>query len=353
MSLDPTFVLFSTSDGQCLNVNRYYLQIFNKFYRDLLKLHADVLDQLIFIHESLSLDDLQRLVKDIHTKHEDCETYRLKQHRKCDSSFNKTVKEIVVEQSNVKEHKKDNESLNERNNELIENHSALKTSLKCPYCPKSDKNKEWKADNLFAHLHIKHCKELETTYSISFETFMTKLRRSVSNRCALGCVIDIKACNLVEHYKWKHIEDPVVCDNCGQSFQNKLKLNCHSRVAHGPSVVCQICSKVCGNLFKLKFHTRNVHCEKNVSCTYQNCTMSFADKMQRKKHITLAHEKVKPFRCDVCGISMSKFTNLREHRGKVHKIEKYSSIKHYREIISSGKHPFIEKDSPLANAIFI
>ena len=79
MSFDPnTFVLFSTSDGQCLNVNRYFLRIFNEFYRDQLRLHADVLDKLIFIHENLSIEDLQSLVQDIHTKHEDCETSEIR-----------------------------------------------------------------------------------------------------------------------------------------------------------------------------------------------------------------------------------------------------------------------------------
>ena len=102
--------------------------------------------------------------------------------------------------------------------------------------------------------------------------------------------------------------------------------------------------------FKMKAHKRNVHSGKEVLCTYQNCTMAFQTNMDRKKHIKVVHEKLKPFRCDVCGVGMADFSNLKDHRSKVHKIEKYSSIHHYREIISSGKHPFIEINSPLAEA---
>ena len=378
LPFDPTFVIFSTFDGQRLEVNRYFLQIFNGFYKDILKDYNDILEPLIFFHEEMSFNDLKKLALEINTRHDscveqmdmneevkekveenktknetDCGKVKLDLGRKCEDSFDKTA--LKTEEQNTELSKIDCEGSTASKNETNENSRnsiALNFILKCPYCSESERNTEWTSDKLFAHLHTKHYKELESNISISLDTLMAKLRRSVSNRCALGCRRDFKA-YLVEHYKIKHVEDPRICDHCGQSFQNKGTLKFHIRAAHGPSVVCDTCNKVCGNLVKLKVHKRYIHSGKKVLCTYQDCTMAFPNKMDRKKHIKVIHEKQKPFRCDVCGVSMSSFSNIKDHRSKVHKMEKYSSIHYYREIISSGKHPFIDKDSPLAQAVYI
>ena len=71
MIRDHTFVEFSTFNGQSLKVNRYFLQIFNGFYRDILKAHTDV-DALIFYHEDMSLRDLEKFAVEINSKHENC-----------------------------------------------------------------------------------------------------------------------------------------------------------------------------------------------------------------------------------------------------------------------------------------
>ena len=340
MSCDYTYVRFSNCDGHTLNVNRYYLEIFNEFYKDLLVSHGDVLHQLIFIHEDLSRTELQSLVQDIQTKHDYCERRMLQ----CEKEVDELIIETCVEQTSEGIKGSSDETLYERKNDIAENHRTLELNLKCPYCADSDKDREWTADNLIAHLYTKHNRELKTNFSVSFNTFLKKLRKSVSNSCALGCGKFKDATHLVEHYKSKHMDDPVVCDHCGQSFQNNRKLKYHLR-AHGSSVVCEICNKVCGNLVKLRAHKRYVHNGKPFSCTYENCTMTFRTTKDKRKHVNGFHEKLKPFICEVCGVSMTRFPNLSDHRRKVHKIGKYSSIHHYRELISSGKHPFIKEDS--------
>ena len=50
--------------------------------------------------------------------------------------------------------------------------------------------------------------------------------------------------------------------------------------------------------------------------------------------------------CNRCGIKMSMFGNLMDHRFKLHG-DKKQSIAEYRSIIASGKHPYLEADSPM------
>ena len=280
MHFDPTFVIFSTFDGQSLEVNRYFLQIFNGFYRDILKAHNDVLEPLIFFHEEMSFGDLKKLVFDINTRHDSCEERidfmhqgeqramneefkkktgenRTKKEHDCgkvkldpgskwDDTLYKTA--IKTEELNEEVNKIDNDGSIARKNEIDKNSrntSALNLILNCPYCPESEKITEWTSDNLLAHMQTKHYKELEANISLSFDTFMTKLKRSVTNRCALGCRGDFKRRrHLIEHYKFKHIEDTIICDHCGQSFQNKGKLKMHLRAVHGSTVICDTCNKV-------------------------------------------------------------------------------------------------------------
>ena len=54
----------------------------------------------------------------------------------------------------------------------------------------------------------------------------------------------------------------------------------------------------------------------------------------------------KQFVCDKCGTKMSMFGNLMDHRFKLHG-DKKQSIKEYRSFIASGKHPYLEADSPM------
>ena len=51
---------------------------------------------------------------------------------------------------------------------------------------------------------------------------------------------------------------------------------------------------------------------------------------------------------------MSKFANLSDHRLKIHG-KKFSSFKEYKQMIKSGKHPFLSPDSviPLYTKILV
>ena len=59
-----------------------------------------------------------------------------------------------------------------------------------------------------------------------------------------------------------------------------------------------------------------------------------------KEHIAIVHEGSKPFVCEICGTKMSKYTNLDDHRIKVHGGKKVP-IATYREMIESGKYKYL------------
>ena len=88
--------------------------------------------------------------------------------------------------------------------------------------------------------------------------------------------IQILTSCLNSHYKTKHVENPIVCDHCGQTYQNKYKLKDHSRVCDKTKpVLCETCSKVCRNPYALKRHIQTVHEERKFPCTNRNCTQIF------------------------------------------------------------------------------
>ena len=275
MLRDHTYVEFSTFNGQSLKVNRYFLQIFNGFYRDILKAHTNV-DALIFYHEDMSLRDLEQFAVEIHTKHENCKGIGDKDTPCDDISVGKVLnmegdKSTLDSQSDgINILKNKHFGKEEKSKVSLQQNTSLTSNLACPLpCTDADKEKQWTADELLAHLHTKHFKELETNFSISVGTLLTKLIRSVSNVCAFGCNSKLASTNnLVSHYKTQHIMDPRVCSHCGKTYQNKTKLVQHTSRVQDNLINCEICSKVFGNPHRLKIHMKNAHLKKRFSCSW-------------------------------------------------------------------------------------
>ena len=69
---DFIFVTLSNSQGEIVKVNRYYLELYNEFYQNILQSFG-ALDELYFIYENASLEDLEHLKQNINTKHLKCD----------------------------------------------------------------------------------------------------------------------------------------------------------------------------------------------------------------------------------------------------------------------------------------
>ena len=74
----------------------------------------------------------------------------------------------------------------------------------------------------------------------------------------------------------------------------------------------------------------------------------FKTNIERKLHTRVVHNKEKPCVCDICGIEMARFSNLKVHRIKVHKGGTLTS-KEYKEMIRSGLRNFVPKGSEIHN----
>ena len=109
---------------------------------------------------------------------------------------------------------------------------------------------------------------------------------------------------------------------------------------------CELCGKVSKNKRAHTKHVKAVHPKKTFQCSDTNCQKTFKGSQTLKKHLKLVHQKLKQFVCDKCGTKMSMFGNLMDHRLKLHG-DKKQSIAEYRSLIASGKHPYLEADSPM------
>ena len=61
---DFVFVTLSNSQGETVKVNRYFLELYNEFYQNILRSFG-ALDELYFIYENTSLEDLEHLKQNI------------------------------------------------------------------------------------------------------------------------------------------------------------------------------------------------------------------------------------------------------------------------------------------------
>ena len=367
-SSDAASVTFKSSEGRSIHINKYFLFLFNSFYRSILEELIE--ESPVFIFEGVSYDELILLEKQILLKHLQCfdhsqsmisdeddkddedkktQLARTDKPHSIDSDLMETSMKPEAAHNN-----KNEESEEETKNSPIEvDNSEKKYSndiLECPFKCQEVPERDWTVDTLFAHIFSKHISDVRNNFYVSISTFIDKLSSKLSStNCAFKCEKSKHVYNdlvtLKIHYQRCHEEDPVICAHCGDSFMNKVTLREHiSRIR-----VQQKCNLCGGKTFKnINEHMKNHHGKKTIECSVDGCPLKFNNVYDLKKHTRVVHKKEKPFVCDKCGTKMAQFHNLKDHRIKVHKEGKIS-IKEYREIILSGKHNYLSKDSELPN----
>ena len=330
-----------SSDGKSLNVNKYFLLIYDDFYKSLMTEMSSYDVTIIF--DDLSFHDLLVLQTNIHEKHFKCQTTDEDHKEHTDNNESKkNEKSDSDEKVNILE--AINEDLNEK---------SLIKEIKCPFNCTNNCN-DWTEDTIFAHIVIDHDKDVANNYQLSIDRFIKNIYKRISVKCALSsdCKFNIKNADspkfskesyginqLKSHYRSVHIKDPSICNNCGKEYKNRTQLRNHLGKCHSKDEKCQDCGKVVIGSYNLKRHIRRVHFRKlQRLCTI--CDQMFADSHSLKQHTINIHEKLKKWICDICGTKMAQFSNLNDHRLKVHG-EKFPSIMNYRNIISSGRHPFV------------
>ena len=354
--IDLIFVTLSNSQGETVKVNRYFLELYNEFYQNILKSFG-ALDELYLIYENASLEDLEHLKQNINTKHFKCDLLNHQSEPEVQAEGETFAQLEILKVEDTKEENNFTDGMEKI--EEIEDEEGSRNDYnsfqKCPF-PCDDTSKtDRSADELYAHLCLHHKEELDNNFSVGIESFVRKLKRKVTMKCSFGCSYkeykkegrrEYKTFSLLQtHYRRAHTMDSIVCDHCGVSFGNAFKLKNHlGRLkSRNERVPCKKCSKTFSK-YDLSVHIKMKHTEPDMyKCPESNCQKSFGRRYELGIHIRTVHEMVKPFKCDKCGKAMSRFPNLSDHRGQMHG-EKYPSIHFYRELIASGSHPFVERE---------
>ena len=361
ISDDTACVTFKTCEGRGIQVNKYFLYLYDAFYMSIIKEHLE--KNLVFIFDEATLEELVILKEQIYQKHLQCgnhdELNQVSTNNQKKESNEDTIDPIVksIEDTNDPIVKSDdNGKLQDKDdlNPSVDQSSAESLTIECPFkCEKVPEN-NWSADTLFAHIYIKHITDVKNNFLVSIDTFIDRLGSKLSStKCALKCekskkvYPDLRA--LRTHYHRCHAEeDPVICSNCGDSFRNYKSYYEHTRNCHAEEKKCDLCNN--GKVYKRIYHHRlQFHIkEKTINCEVQGCKIMFKTNIERKLHTRVVHNKEKPCVCDKCGIEMARFTNLKVHRIKVHKEGNLTS-KEYKEMIRSGQHNFVPKGSEIDN----
>lgn len=159
------------------------------------------------------------------------------------------------------------------------------SNLGCKMCGDQIDNLE----ELITHIVEVHCEEFDFDAGVAFFPF-------ILGKELMQCVLcEHKYDNfasMVTHMYKQHMDHSFMCQICGLSFTNKIRLKRHMTYSH-IGRKCSICQKVFDAFHKLQ------------------------------KHKELVHGQVKTHECSLCSATFENNYQVKVHMGKVHNVEKY------------------------------
>ncbi|RZC39228.1 zinc finger protein 91 [Asbolus verrucosus] len=106
------------------------------------------------------------------------------------------------------------------------------------------------------------------------------------------------------------------CDKCNYKSVSLAKLNNIHKLIHGDvkAYVCNVCKKAFKNSKQLGNH-KNTHKSNydRVKFVCETCSKTFSDRRQLRIHMSVVHEKIKPYLCNYCGYKGSSRSALKMH----------------------------------------
>ena len=206
---------------------------------------------------------------------------------------------------------------------LVMAHDSSKTiqKHKCPHCPK----KFTKPSNLQFHIQNVHVTEkkyecskcdLKFKTSNSLSSHMRQKHHNLPNVLCPHCPKLVNPRFLKQHIKRCHETNPLVCDECGKTFQNEEKLKTHRKThTKQEPLLCPYfaCQKVCNGRLAQRNHLKSVHGpkERNHQCSY--CSKMFATPGDVTRHENSIHLGVKTLKCDQCDYASNFSSAITEH----------------------------------------
>ena len=94
----------------------------------------------------------------------------------------------------------------------------------------------------------------------------------------------------------KNVTSPLVCDECGKTYNSRSLLYKHQLTHETMNIPCEQCQKICDTKTKLMDHVKRVHGDR-VSCN--TCQKSFSSKNNLRIHELNAHEDQASI-CQIC-----------------------------------------------------
>ena len=118
----------------------------------------------------------------------------------------------------------------------------------------------------------------------------------------------------LDKHMYTHNDLHFVCEDCGQSFPFKSRLEQH-RITHqsDPSFMCH--HKGCDHCFKNKGDlNRHLHSYDDVWYKCDSCPYKNKDKQNWDSHMRIHQEQGEHYYCEKCGKAMRFSTQLRHHK---------------------------------------
>ena len=353
--------LVTAEGGFKLQINRFFLQIYNSFFQNLLLQHQH--EDLTIIFADTEIYELETLKKSVLDKFILCVNFDLLQFKNrvvsAEETINATKLELktdTVKLDKSNKYESQEMSVNSVNEtearpkaHRSDEHDLKKGELELR-CPFADEDTEEivtsNPNEIFAHILCEHDNLVENNHQKSFSRFMNHLQKAIEIKCYYKCDKTLRTKGeLKSHYRLFHVEGEIICDLCGKTCKNKEKLKFHMKNSHYNMTLSFTCH-LCGSEFplkeKLNRHIKYVHEKENYKFKCDLCDKAFFSPLKLRQHHESVHEKSKPFVCDICGTKMSRFTNLSDHRFKLHG-EKFPSIQFYRDLIDKNLHKFTEE----------
>ena len=141
---DQACVTFRSCDGRSIEINKYFLFLYDAFYRNILD--ANMEESLVFIFEGVSFDELTVMKDKILQKHLQCVDH---------SQISAENPKIDIEECNSQSDPSP-DSINDEpgvsGNKNLDDDMILECPFKCEDIPET----KWTFDLLFAHIFTKH-----------------------------------------------------------------------------------------------------------------------------------------------------------------------------------------------------
>ena len=213
---------------------------------------------------------------------------------------------------------------------------VLKKSLSCPHC-------EFKTAHQFSlsqhinliHLNIRktfkcsHCKDTEFTNRISLTQHMQKVHNISHFRCPdcdqllanedqLKIHKESMKCNArkATDDDFFETEAGIKCNLCKRNYKSKKEWITHYFNHHKFKTTCDVCGVQLSTYASLKNHKKTIH-EKVKAFSCSECPKKFAAKHTLEFHLN-THSGKKPFGCKWCSFMASDRSSVSKHQKKRH-----------------------------------